>query len=177
MQETEIRPQRSTAFWSLIAFSFMVVCVYLLYYFNIDKKSPINYISYLPFIVCLALAIKNYKDNNEFMSFGSAFKTGFKFTSLLSFLMGLFMLIYLKWLNPKVFEQGLVDANLEMVRLGQSPGQIKMSMDMAQKWGPYMAGITTAFMYTISGVVLSVILAAIFKKNPPLYYTNNESEQ
>ena len=176
MQESEIRPQKSTLVWSVAAFLLMVACVYLLYYLKIDKKSPVNYISYLPFMVCLALAIKSYKDVNQFMSFGRAFKTGFKFTSVLSFLMGLFMLIYLKWLNPAVFEQGLVDARLEMDRLGQSQGQIKMSMDLAQKWGPYMAAITTAFMYTISGAFLSVIFAAIFKKNPPLYNTANESE-
>jgi hypothetical protein len=169
MQESEIRPQKSTLFWSLVAFSLMVVCVFSLYYFNIDKKSPINYISYLPFVVCLALAIKSYKDANQFMSFGTGFKTGFKFASLLSFLMGLFMLIYLKWLNPSVFEQGLVDARLEMVRLGQSPGQINMSMDLAQKWGPYMAAITTTFMYTISGAFLSAIFAAVFKNSPSTY--------
>jgi hypothetical protein len=168
MEESEIRPERSTLFWSLLAFVLMVVCVYILYYFKIDKKSPINYISYLPFMVCLALAIKSYKDANHFISFRRGFKTGFKFTSLLSFLMGLFMLIYLKWLNPTVFEQGLMDARLEMIRLKQSTGHINMSMDLAHKWGPYMAAITTAFMYTISGAILSAIFAAVFRKNQPI---------
>lgn len=177
MQELETRSKKSTLFWSALAFLLMVVCVYALYYFEVDKKSGINYISYLPFMVCLALAIKSHRDASHFMSFGKAFNTGFKFTSLLSFLMGLFMLIYLKWLNPAVFEQGLVDARLEMVSLGKSAGQIKMSMALAQKWGPYMAAITTAFMYTISGALLSVIFAGIFKKSPPNYAVAQDSEQ
>src|SRR5690606_25365005 len=148
----------------------MVIMIYVFYFAGVDAQSPINYLGYLPFVICLFLAIKEHRDQDlsGHITFGRGFSTGFKYSSFLSMLMGLFMLIYLKWLNADVFTDGLILAENQMIDQGKSSEEIEMAMGMAHKWGPYFAAVTTAIMYTLSGAVVSIICAAILKKEAPV---------
>ncbi|KHJ39216.1 hypothetical protein PBAC_05290 [Pedobacter glucosidilyticus] len=177
MKELEVRPTKTASYWALLAFVMIVILTYVFYFAEVDQKSALNYITYIPFIACLALAIKNHKEKelDGYISFGRAFNTGFRFSSLLSLMMGLFMLVYLKWLNPDVLELGLVEAENQMLDQGQSSKQIDAAMSIARSWGPYLAAVTTAIMYTLTGAALSLVFAAIFKKEAPMF-EESESE-
>lgn len=178
MKELEIRPTKTAITWAAIAFFIIVLFTYVFYFLNIDSKSPINYLSYIPFLVCLFLAVRFHKETElgGFISFKRAFGTGFRFSSFLSLLMGVFMYVYLKWLNPDVLAQGLIEAENNMLEGGSSTEQVDMAMEISRNWGPLIAGITTAFMYTISGVVVSLIVAAILKREEPFFAPSEEAE-
>src|SRR5690606_34879514 len=104
-----IRPNKTVFKWAALAALIMILLIYVFYYADIDEKSYLNYVSYLPFFGCLIMAIKTHRDDElgGYISFGRAFSTGFRYSSLLSVFMGLFMLIYFKWLSPEVLEKGL----------------------------------------------------------------------
>lgn len=170
MEELERSPNKIATRWAFIAFLIMVIMIYGFYFARVDAQSPINYLGYVPFGICLFLAIKEHRDQDlgGYITFGRSFTTGFKYSSFLSMLMGLFMLVYLKWLNADVFNDGLLLAENQMIDQGKSSDEIEMAMDMARKWGPYFAAITTSIMYTLSGAVVSIVCAAILKKDAPL---------
>jgi hypothetical protein len=178
MRELEIRPTKVASQWAITAFVINVLFIYILYFTGVDSKSPINYVAYLPFVICLFLSVKFHKEKelNGYISFKRAFGTGFRYSSLLSLLMGLFMYVYLKWLNQDVFEQGLITAENEMIDKGTSSDQIDMAIEMARNWGPLIAAFTTAFMYTLSGAAISLVVASILKNEEPLYAQSNEEE-
>jgi hypothetical protein len=178
MKELEVRPTKTAATWALIAFLINVLAIYVLYFLNINQESALNYLSYIPFIVCLFLCIRAHKENDlsGYISFGRAFGTGFRFSSLLSLLMGLFMYTYLKWLNPEVFEQSIIQAENQMLDKGNSSEQVETAMEIARNWGPLIAGISITFMTTLTGVVLSLIYAAILKKESPMFGANSDTE-
>src|SRR5690606_11911840 len=108
--------------------------------------------SYLPFFGCLIMAIKTHRDDElgGYISFGRAFSTGFRYSSLLSVFMGLFMLIYFKWLSPEVLEKGLNEAENQMLDQGKTSSEIKTAMEMARSYGPYFAALGTSIMYTLT---------------------------
>jgi hypothetical protein len=178
MKELEIRPTKTAITWASIAFFIIVLFIYGFYFLGIDQKSPINYLSYLPFLACLFLAVRFHKETElgGFISFKRAFGTGFRFSSFLSLLMGVFMYTYMKWLNPDVLTQSLLEAENKMLDGGSSSDQIEMAMDISRNWGPLIAGITTTIMYTLSGVVVSLIVAAILKREEPFFTTEEEAE-
>jgi hypothetical protein len=163
--EPPIKASKTSLYWVSIAFFLMVTVVYVLYWFKVSQASPINYIGYLPFITCLGLTIQNHKSDDGYLSFGKAFTTGFKFVSGLSVLMGFFTLIYLRFLNTEVFEQGLVEAKNQMDKEGKTIAQINLAIETAKAWGPFMAGITTTFMYTFTGAIITLFFSVILKKN------------
>lgn len=178
MRELDVRPTKIAATWAIIAFVINVAAIYIFYLTGVESKSPINYISYLPFIVCLFLCIKYHKEKElgGYITYKRAFGTGFRYSSLLSILMGLFMYVYLKWLNQDVFEQGLITAENEMIDDGTSSDQIEMALEMAREWGPLIAAFTTTFMYTLSGAAISLIVASVLKNEEPMFANDEDQE-
>lgn len=179
MKELEIRPTKTAITWASIAFFIIVLFTYAFYFLDVESKSPINYLSYIPFLVCLFLSVRFHKETElgGFISFKRAFGTGFRFSSFLSLLMGIFIYVYFKFLNPDVFEQTLIEAENKMFEDGGSTEQVDMAMEISRNWGPLIAGVTTAVMYTLSGVVVSLIVAAILKREEPFFGSPEEEAE
>jgi hypothetical protein len=175
MEELEIRPNKTVFKWAAMTALVLILLIYVFYFADVDQKSYLNYLSYLPFLGGLVMSVKNHRDEElgGYISFGRAFSTGFRFSSLLSIFMGLFMLIYFKWLNPEVLEQGLIEAENQMLDQGKSSSEIDTAMGMARSWGPYFAALGISIMYTLSGAVASLVFAYIFKREKPVFDTND----
>jgi len=86
------------------------------------------------------------------------------------------MYIYLKFINPQVFAQSLIEAENIMLDQGQSDDQIELALSMARSWGVFMAAISASIGYTLLGAVLSLIGAAIFKNAKPIYIEMERDE-
>lgn len=171
MQELEVRPGRVTFKWAWKMALVMILITIALFYAKMDQKSFLSYVVYIPFIFGLMMAIKEHKEKDleGYISFRRAFTTGFRYASVISFVMGIFMYIYLKFINPQVFEQSLVDAENMMLDQGQSEEQIGIALSVARSWGVFMAAISASIGYTLLGAVFSLIGAAIFKNARPVY--------
>lgn len=177
MEELEIRPNKTVFKWAAMTALILILLIYVFYFADIDQKSYLNYLSYLPFLGGLVMAVKTHRDEElgGYISFGRAFSTGFRFSSLLSIFMGLFMLVYFKWLNPEVLEQGLTEAENQMLDQGKSSSEIDTAMGLARSWGPYFAALGISIMYTLSGAVASLVFAYIFKREKPLFESDEEA--
>lgn len=169
-------PTKVATKWALISTITNIVVTYAFEFMNVNQQSSIKYLTFLPFVVFLFLAQKEFRDTTGggYMTFGTGFSTGFRYSVFTGLLVGVFIAIYLWILSPEVLEQSLEASRAQMEERDMSSADIERSMEMAHKIGPWMGGFFSALMYTIIGALIALIGAAIFKKErSPLDIAND----
>lgn len=163
-------PTKVATKWALINAVTAIVITYAFQFLNIDQNSGVKYISYIPFIVFLFLAQKEFKDQQSgYISFGVAFSTGFRYALFTGLLVGIFIYLYCAILSPEVFEKALQGSQTVMEDKGMSSEQIEKGMTIARKWGPIFGAFGAAIGYAVFGAIISLIGASIFKKERSAY--------
>jgi len=157
--------------WALINAVTAIVITYIFQFMNIDQSSSVKYISYIPFIVFLFLAQKEFRDElGGYISFGDAFSAGFRFSLFTGLILAVFIYLYLAILSPDVFAKALATSEAQMrEKNNMSDEQIAKAMEIAHKWGPIFGAFGAAIVYAICGAIISLIGAAIFKKERSPY--------
>jgi len=158
--ETIVNQNKIVFKWTIISVITSIVITYIFQFTNIDQSSGIKYLSYIPFIVYLFLAQKEYKDQlGGYISFGQAFSTGFKYAIL----------------SPQVFEKAMADAQQKLTDQGQlSSEQIDSTMEITRKYGALIGTFGSIIGSAVIGAILGLIGAAIFKNERPLFTTESD---
>jgi hypothetical protein len=155
-----------SAKWAGIYVITSIVITYLFQFLAVDQTSAVKYLTYIPFIAFLLLAQKEYKDQlGGFITFGQAFMPGFIYSVITGIILAIFLYIYLGILSPQVWEQILTATRDKMAEnKNMSSEQIDQAMDITRKYGVLLTAIGTAIGTPIVGAIISLIGAAIFKK-------------
>lgn len=158
-------PTKVATKWALINAATAIVITYAFELLNVDQNSGLKYITYLPFIAFLFLSQKEYKDQiGGYISFGTVFSTGFRYAIFTGLLVAIFIYLYCAVLSPEVFEKALQNSQTVMEDKGMTSEQIEKGMSIAKKWGPVFGAFGAAIGYAVFGAIVSLIGAAIFKK-------------
>ena len=142
---------------------------------QLSLNSPVKYLTYLAFLAFLFLAQKEHKDKlGGYIKFGNAFVTGLLYGMFAGILTGIFVYVYLTVLSPEIFAKTLDEQRETMAAKGKlSSDQIDQAMEIARKYRYRLSGrFGTVLFYTILGVIIGLIGAAIFKKEPSAYDPN-----
>lgn len=136
---------------------------------NVAMGQKIGWLGIIISIVGLALGMREYRNEagQGAMSYGRGLGTGLLITLWTALFTSIFNVIYFKFINPG-FSEAMVQFQLaEMEAKGmpantidQAEGMIRMFMST-----PMMV-IMGAFMMVFSGLIISLVLAAIFKAKP-----------
>jgi flagellar biosynthesis protein FliQ len=176
LKELEIKPNK-LAFQVAIGFSlYTLFLMFLFKFLDIDMQSQnvsgvtqaiSSILSYVPYILAIVyVQMTHRKQLGGYMSYGRGFSAGFRVSSGAGLFIGILMILYYKVLDPEAINH-MMDVALE--KANDDEAQVKGIETMR----PYMA-IMTAFIiaitYTLIGLVISLIGAAIFKKEKPLHY-------
>lgn len=155
--------------WALIATATSIVLTFVYQYLNIAQDSPARYLSLLPFIAFIILAQIEYKQLlGGSITYGKAFSTGFRVALFAGILGAIFMFIYISYINKEFIPQMMEVQRAKMVEKGLTDEQIDKAMAMSSKVsGPAMISLFAAVGSAISGAIISLITAAIVKKDPP----------
>jgi hypothetical protein len=105
------------------------------------------------------------------MSFGEGFMTGFKYTVITAILGCLFAYIYWTLLSPQMFQQLVDQAKEQSATKNLTDEQMAMQ---ARFLTPGFFTIIALIASLVSGTIIALIGAAIFKKDKPLFL-NDES--
>ena len=132
---------------------------------DLRENTAVNLLSTAVTIAFLVMAMKYFRDQNSgFMKFGQGFGIGMIVTAISSLLSGIFLIIYLKFLNPKMMEEISDKAHQEWEKTGMDD----KAMAMAEKFlTPEFMFITVVIVGLIFGAILSLIVAAIMQKKQP----------
>jgi len=152
--------------WALFNFLTGVIVTYAFQFSGIGQNSPIRYVAFLPFIVFLLLTQKDFRERlGGYMTYGEGFLSGFLFAVFAGIFSAIFIYIYLGILSPDVFQQSLTEAQKNLEAKGNlSSEQIESAMNISRKYGVIFATVGTLISIPFMGAIISLIGAAIFKK-------------
>jgi hypothetical protein len=159
-------PTKVATKWALINALTAIIITYAFEFLNVDPNSSLKYLAYIPFILFLFLTQKEFKEEiGGFITFGEGFSAGFRYALFTGLVMALFIYLYCAVLSPAFFDKTLEISRTKMEEGGKmTPEQIDKAMDISKKWGPLFAAFGTAVIYPLFGAIISLIGAAIFKR-------------
>ncbi|MBL4677834.1 MAG: DUF4199 domain-containing protein [Mucilaginibacter sp.] len=176
METLAPNPTKIATKWAVIYVIVSIVITYTFQLLNIDQNSALKYVSYLPFIAFCFLAQKEYKDQlGGFVTFGKAFNPGFRYSLFGGLLLGVFIFIYLQYLSPEMLVKGMEEQRSQMEAKGMSDDQIDKALEMGKKIGPMLGGVFTAISSLIFGCIVSLVGAAILKREKTAFDIPDET--
>lgn len=170
IRELELKPNK-LAFQSALYFSlYTLALVYLFKVMGIDNQQEnvtvptriiSSILSYVPFILAIAYTQTTHrKDLGGYMSFGRGFSAGFRVSANSGLFIALLLVLYYMVLDP-----GALDHIMELA--AEKAGDDEKAMRGVRLMKPYMPifiAFGAAMTYTILGLVISLVGAALFKK-------------
>ena len=179
MTET-ISPGKSAINFGITFGIIMILQFAIMYVLDINpQETPvigviINLLNYLiiPFLF-IYLAANNYKIklNNGYISMGETIKVGLTVCAVAALMYGIFYLIF-DFIFPE-FKDELLN-KIQEVTIKQNPTltseQLQMSMKFVKTFmNPYIVVPFTIVMYCVIGLIHSLIVGAIVKKDKPVF--------
>jgi hypothetical protein len=178
MTELAPNPTKIATKWALIYLVTAIVLTYAIQFASSDPNSPLKYLGYLPFIIFLILAQKEYKDQlGGFITFGEGFSAGFRYAIFAGVLIAVFTFIYLTFLNPDIMVKAAENARAQMEAKGMSADDIDKAINMTKKIGPAIGSFVIAILDTIIGIIIALIGASVFKKERSPFDTDTTTTE
>jgi len=148
-------------------------------YFTMDENAMRNgeggvgqilyYLGMVVALVCLYLGIREKKMNNpsEF-TFGKGFTEGLLISVMSGLFIGILSYAFYSFIAPEAIELIRESSYAAMEAQGTSPEQMDAARGMMDFFiSPLGFMITTLIMYTIGGIILSLIMSAVVNATGP----------
>lgn len=134
-------------------------------------NKPLSYLSFIILAGGIYFAIREFKSENlGFISFGQGLGLGTLTSVVASMISGFYSTAYTKFIDPSIPDQMLKVQIQDMEQRGYSDDQIEQALEMTQLFrNPGFSFIFVLFISILAGFVLSLIIAAIMKKDKPVF--------
>ncbi|MET4080190.1 hypothetical protein ABIB40_000130 [Pedobacter sp. UYP30] len=180
LMEEKTRPN-ALAFKIAIVFSiYILVLMVIVRALGINLQSedtPTLYkvvsgiLNWAPFILAIYyVQITHKKELGGFITYGRGFSAGFKFAAYGGLFTGIFIFLYYQFIDQAGVQE-IMDAAL--AKANGDENQIK-GIEMMRPYFTISAAFGSAVMFTITGLIISLISAAVVKKERPLNFVEAE---
>jgi hypothetical protein len=128
-------------------------------------------LSYVIMIVGIVMAMKEFREMNKgFMTYGEGLGLGSLVSAILGFFASMFAMVYIKFIDPTIMTQTLDKARADMEAQGLDDAQIDRFMETSQKFSsPGIMFAAGVFGYLFMGFIFSLIIAAIVRREKPVF--------
>jgi hypothetical protein len=153
--------------WGVIIGLISIVYTVILYMLNKLFSQALGYAGIIIIIVGLAVAMKSYRDKvlDGILPFGKAFGFGMLIVVVAGLLGAIFTYLLYAVIDTGLGEKLLEFTTEKMLKRGVPEAQLDMFLERAAKFQkPIPMAIAGLITSVLGGVVLSLIMAAIFKK-------------
>jgi hypothetical protein len=153
--------------WGVIIGLVSIVYSVILYMLNKTFSQALGYAGIIIIIAGLAIAMKSYRDNvlDGVFPFGKAFGFGMLIVVVAGLLGAIFTYLLYAVIDTGLTEKMLEFTTQKMLDRGVPEAQLDIVLERAAKFQkPLPMAITSFVTSVLGGVVLSLIMAAIFKK-------------
>ncbi|MEM8898803.1 MAG: DUF4199 domain-containing protein [Bacteroidota bacterium] len=143
---------------------------FITYLLDLVGNQALGWLPFVLVIVFVFLALKAFKEGNEgFMSFGQGFKGGMLTTAVGAIINAIVSYIFLKFAGGDYFDK-VIEVSRE--RMEENPGmteeQVEQAMEFTTRFmTPEISAISGIVMIALMGLVVSLIISAILKKDVP----------
>jgi hypothetical protein len=170
-----ISPSKSAVQYGVIFGIIMIIELVISFSFNLGPSNKmygiiINLLNFviLP-IILISVGCNNYKNklNSGFISFGEALKLGVTICVIAALIYAIFSIIF-NMIFPEFAEEILNRAKEEAIRQGEGKPkeQTQMALSMIETMmKPYVILPLTIVMYAFVGLIYSLIIGAIVKRD------------
>ena len=138
-----------------------------------EKLATGQYFQWIPLvlnIVVLWLGIKAVREEIEgkYLTYGQGVGAGTLISLYSGLMSAVYTYIHFKFVNPNFFDYQVVQMREKWAAKGLTDGQMEQAESMMRKFsGPGIYAISTPIIVVFIGVILSLIIAAFLKRNPP----------
>jgi len=168
----EQKKPNALAFQVALGFAFYTLAmIYVFKLIGIDTTSAdipivskiiVFVLSYGIFIMAIYFTQTTHKKElGNYITYGRAFSTGFKVAAYAGLFVGILYAIYFKVLDTSAIDK-IADAAIE--KAGDNEQQVK-GVEMMKPYMWIFATFTAAISYTLFGLIISLITAAVVKKD------------
>jgi len=147
----------------------LIIYSLLMFLLDVDRESYIQYFSYVILAVGLYWSIVSFRDKqlDGFIEYGKAFSAGFYTGMFASVLAGIFLYVYVQYIDPGMIDEILINAEESMLENNpdMSNEQIDQALAMTETFtSPVMMGIMGFVANVIVSAILSLIIAIFAKR-------------
>lgn len=134
-------------------------------------NQALGYIVYLIIGVGIYFALNDFKKENfGFISFGQGLGLGTMMSAIVGIISSFYSFAYMKFIDSSIPDSILKNAEREMEKKGLPDDQIEQAMEYSKMFmSPGFMFVVGVFFMIILGFVLSLIIAAIMKKDKPVF--------
>jgi hypothetical protein len=134
-------------------------------------NQSLGYAVYLIVGVGIYLALNDFKkENSGFLTFGQGLGLGTMMSAILGLISSFYSFAYMKFIDSSIPDQILKNAEREMEKKGLPDDQIEQAMQYSKMFmSPGVMFVAGVFFTVLLGFVLSLIIAAIMKKDKPVF--------
>jgi Protein of unknown function (DUF4199) len=134
-------------------------------------NQALGYVIYAIIAVGLYMAMNDFKKENQgFMSYGQGLGLGVLKCTIVGLISGFFSFAYMKFIDPTITDQMMKKAIEEMEKKGLTDDQIEQAMEYSKMFmNPGVLFIVGLIGTIFIGFILSLIIAAIVKKEKPVF--------
>lgn len=142
----------------------MIIVNIVLYIAGLSFEPWAQYVTYIPFLIGIIMnAMAFSKANDEYVTFGNVFGSGFKASSIIALTMLVWSFIFLM-IFPEMKEKGMEMARESMAKRQLSDEQIDQGLEMSRKYFTVFMVAGVIFSTLFFGAIFSLLGAAIAKK-------------
>lgn len=153
---------------ALIASAIVIVYGLVLHFAGLSFEKWAQYSELVPFIVLLFINANAYsKANNEYVTYGNVFGSGFKTSMIVGVILAIWGVISI-FMFPEIKERAMEQAEQDMLARDLPEEQVEMSLQMTRDYFSLFGGIFLFLFYAFWGTVFSLISAAVVKKKGEL---------
>ena len=155
--------------WGLISGAIGIVFYLILILGNLIMTPGLSYIGFIPFVIVIVLAHKEYKNQGDaFMSYSEGLKIGLLISLIGGIILAIFSFIYGQFIDPELTGRMREYMIQEWENQGMSDEQIEQTLGfMKFMFNPYLGLVFVIIKNVFAGFILSLIISAITKNNNP----------
>lgn len=169
--EDQVSPARVALKFGLLTSLGIIILTTLLNVTGLALNKVVSNIVYIVLIAGLVLAMKDLRNENKgHLSYGQGVGLGLLVSAIVGLLVSMFIMFYHQFIDSSLLQQQLDAVRIEMESKGMEDAQIESAMEMTRKFmTPGLLFVLSVFGYLISGLILSLIISAIMKKDKPVF--------
>lgn len=156
--------------WGVIIGLVSVIYSVMLYVFDQTLNRSLGYLSFVILLAGLAYSMYYYRENvrDGIMPFGTAFGFGVVVVVTAGIIGQIYFYLQLTVIDPGLQDKMLEMAMDKMMERGVPEDQLDQAMNVTKKFmSPVFMAVSGLIFTAIFGTVLSLISAAIFKRDTP----------
>lgn len=153
--------------WGGILGLALIACSLGLYLAGMNESSAAQWLSYAVIAALIYLGTKAKRESNGgLISYGQGLGTGLGIAFFGSIMVAFYTFVFFKFIDADMLEQLILRAEDQLYEQGMPDDQIEMAMQYTRKFmQPVPMAAMVVLSYTFVGFVISLITAAILKKD------------